>query len=596
MKISKLYSNKPMAFTPILFNDGFNVVLGDITDSQNTNRDTHNLGKTTLVKLLDFMLLAKRDSGQFLFKNIEVFKDFVFFLEIALNDGGFLTIRRSVAANTKISFKSHSEKYQDFRQSNEEFWDHHDVPLARAKFLLEGKLGFNVLGGYHYRKITGYLMRTQSDFGSVFKLNKHRGKDIDWKPYMADLLGFNGSLATEHYNKQVEVSKLKEQISALSFFDAKNASQELSGINNKILLRKIELNKLKTFVDAFNFSESDQNAIELLVSRVDQEIADKNILEYSLKNNINRIRESLNTESIKFNTEKVMSLFSEVNVIFPDQITKSFDQLIDFNKAITEERNLYLREELESLQVELVSVQRELIALNESRASHLNFLKETELVVKFKESNNKVSNIQGDIAFLEHQKETIEKILTLESNIKKLDAELETTENLLQENVNEVHEDSENIFAKIRIYFDEIISQVLDKEGSIIVFLNNQGNFEFEANYQNKNGDSTSEGDGDSYQKLLCIAFDLAVSLAYIDDNYPRFIYLDGALEGLDHRKKAILLEVLRNYSNQGLQIIITSISSEVMGMSMPVFAPEEIILRLHDNGQDGRLFKMNIW
>lgn len=110
-----------MAFTPILFNDGFNVVLGDITDSQNTNRDTHNLGKTTLVKLLDFMLLAKRDSGQFLFKNFEVFKDFVFFLEIALNDGGFLTIQRSVAANTKISFKSHSEKYQDFRQSNEGF-------------------------------------------------------------------------------------------------------------------------------------------------------------------------------------------------------------------------------------------------------------------------------------------------------------------------------------------------------------------------------------------------------------------------------------------------------------------------------------------
>lgn len=596
MKLSKLYSNKPMLFTPILFNDGFNVVLGDITDSQNIKRDTHNLGKTTLVKLLDFMLLAKRGNGQFLFKNIKVFENFVFFLEIALNDGGFLTIRRSVATNTKISFKSHSEKHQDFRQSTDDFWDHHDVALDKAKILLEGKLRFDVLGNYHYRKITGYLVRTQGDFRSVFKLDKHRGKDIDWKPYMADLLGFDGDLATEHYNKQVEVSKLKDQISTLSFFDTKNASQELSGINNKILLRSTELGKLKTFVDAFNFSESDQNAIELLVSRVDQEIADKNILEYSLKNNINRIRESLNTENIKFNTEKVMNLFSEANVIFPDQISKSFDQLIEFNKAITEERNLYLREELKSLQVELTGIQRDLITLNESRASHLNFLTETELVIKFKESNKNISNIQGDIAFLEHQKETIERILSLENNIKKLDAELESTEELLQKNVSDVHKDSANIFAKIRIYFNDIISQVLDKEGSIVVFLNKQGNFEFEANYQNKNGDSTSEGDGDSYQKLLCIAFDLAVSLAYIENNYPRFIYLDGAFEGLDHRKKTILLEVLRTYSNQGLQIIITSISSEVIGMPVPVFTPEEIILKLHDDGQNGRLFKIPIW
>jgi len=596
MKLSKLYSNNPMVFTPILFNDGFNVVLGDITDAQNTKRDTHNLGKTTLVKLLDFMLLVKRDNGQFLFKNIRVFHEFVFFLEIELNDGSFLTIRRSVATNTKISFKSHNEKYQDLRQFTDEFWDHHDVVLERAKILLEGKLRFDVLGNYHYRKITGYLVRTQGDFRSVFKLNKHRGKDIDWKPYMADLLGFDGELATNHYNKQVEVSKLKEQVSALSFFDAKNASQELSGINNKILLRNTELSKLKAFVDAFNFSESDHNAIELLVSRVDQEIANKNILEYSLKNNINRIRESLNTENIKFNTEKVMNLFNEANVIFPDQITKSFDQLIDFNKAITEERNLYLKDELESLQVELVGIQKDLTALNKSRSSHLSFLTETDLVIKFKESNKNISNIQGDITFLEYQKETIERILTLESDIKKLDVELELTENLLQKNVSDVHKDSENIFAKIRIYFNDIISQVLDKEGSIVVFLNNQGNFEFEANYQNKNGDNTSEGDGDSYQKLLCIAFDLAVSLSYIENNYPRFIYLDGAFEGLDHRKKVILLEVLRAYSNQGLQIIITAINSEVIGMPEPVFTPKEIILKLHDDGQDGRLFKIPIW
>lgn len=123
-----------------------------------------------------------------------------------MNDGGFLTIRRSVATNTKISFKSHNEKHQDFRQSSDEFWDHHDVALDKAKILLEGKLRFDVLGNYHYRKITGYLVRTQGDFRSVFKLDKHRGKDIDWKPYMADLLGLMATLPLS-----ITTSKLKFQ-------------------------------------------------------------------------------------------------------------------------------------------------------------------------------------------------------------------------------------------------------------------------------------------------------------------------------------------------------------------------------------------------
>ena len=413
---------------------------------------------------------------------------------------------------------------------------------------------------------------------------------------MADLLGFDGSLATEHYNKQVEVSKLKQQISTLSYFDTNNASQGLSAIDNKILLRNRELGKLRDFIDSFNFSETDQASIERLVNKTDQDIASKNMLEYSLKNNINRIKESLDIESIKFNTDKVMSLFNEANVIFPDQITKNFDQLIDFNKAITEERNSYLREELASLQRELVSIESELTALNETRSNQLSFLAETDLVIKFKESSKDISNIQADIAFLEHQKNTIENILSLENNVKKLDVELESIENRLQDSVTDVHNDSENIFARIRIAFNDIISRVLDKEGSITVFLNKQGNFEFQANYQNKSGDNTSEGDGESYQKLLCIAFDLAVSLAYIEKNYPKFIYLDGAFEGLDYRKKIILLDVLRDYSDKGLQIIITTINSELMGMPTPVFTPEEIILKLHDDGQNGRLFKMSIW
>lgn len=63
----------------------------------------------------------------------------------------------------------------------------------------------------------------------------------------------------------------------------------------------------------------------------------------------------------------------------------------------------------------------------------------------------------------------------------------------------------------------------------------------------------------------------------------------------MDDRKKDLLLEVLREYSNFGIQIIATTINSEVQGLTTPI-TEQEIVLILHDDGQNGRLFKIPIW
>ena len=112
MKLSRLYSNKPGLFAPVDFIQGLNVVLAEIRLPENRDKDTHNLGKTTLGRLLDFGFLAKRDSKFFLFKHLDLFKDFIFFLEIELQDASFVTLRRGVGEATKISFKRICRRYR----------------------------------------------------------------------------------------------------------------------------------------------------------------------------------------------------------------------------------------------------------------------------------------------------------------------------------------------------------------------------------------------------------------------------------------------------------------------------------------------------
>jgi uncharacterized protein YydD (DUF2326 family) len=78
MELSRLYSNKPDLFESVNFIQELNVILAEIRLPENRNKDTHNLGKSTLGRLIDFMFLSNRDKNFFLFKHEELFKDFIF--------------------------------------------------------------------------------------------------------------------------------------------------------------------------------------------------------------------------------------------------------------------------------------------------------------------------------------------------------------------------------------------------------------------------------------------------------------------------------------------------------------------------------------
>lgn len=597
MKLSKLYSNKTLIFQPIVFNKGLNVIVGEIQSPKDDKKDTHNLGKTTLVRLLDFVLLAKKNNQQFLFKNYERFKSFVFFLEIQLNNKNFLTIRRSVENSSKISFILHSEQHQDFTALVDEHWNHANISFKRAQNFLEGCLSFDTLTEWNYRKLIGLHIRTQEDFNDVFKLNKDKGADALWKPYISDLLGINGDLIKQNYQKQSDISSIENEI-RLTPIHQKNASAELSDINGKILLRNNDLVNLENFINEFNFSMADQQTIEKLVGKLNNQISQANTTEYSIKNNIARIEESLKSDDIKFNTEKVKKLFEEANILFPEQVTKSFEQLIQFNKMITQERKSYLINELKELNEALVKIKQRLTELNIERSDKMSFLIESELVSKFKKSNAQIVNIKAEIEYLNLRRKKIEELQRKEAEKNILTQNLKEIQSEIQKNINEVSGNKNSILSKTLIYFNEIISEVLNKEGSITVYQNDSGNIDFKASYKDRDGDITSEGDGHSYKKFLCIAFDLAISRAYLEKDYIRFIYIDGVFEGLDVRKKRAMLKILKKYANLGLQIIITSIDTDLIDIipDSNVFDSSEIILTLNDTGIDGRLFKMDSW
>ncbi len=597
MKPSKLYSNRPAVFAPVEFKPELNVVLAEIRRPENRDLDTHNLGKTTLGRLIDFGFLAGRDAKFFLFKHLDRFGEFSFFLEIELLDGTYVTVRRNVAEASKISFKKHRARHQDFSTLPDLEWDHVDVPFDRAKDLLDSLLDWRALKPWHYRKGLGYFLRSQEDFRDVFQLRKFANAHADWKPFLAHILGFNADLITRHYDKEDKLKEAEQK--------ATTVRQELGGeiedagkIDGLLLLKRQEVQKKQKLLDAFDFRSQDKADTKQLVDQIDERIASLNQRRYSLTQNRKKVVASLEEDQILFDPEAASELFREAGVLFAGQIKRDFQQLIAFNKAITDERRGYLIEERAEIEAELKTINAELNTLGKRRSDMLAFLSSTDSFAKYKHLSNELVTLRADIEGLERQREFVHRLQQLRSDIRSLTEEKTHLEALIEADVEAKNADEDSLFSRIRLFFNEIVEEVIDQKALLSVVVNQQGHLDFRAELLDDAGIATSADRGFSYKKLLCIAFDLAVLRAHLDDAFPRFAFHDGVLESLDDRKKVNLLGVIRRYSTLGLQSIITLIDSDLPPPDddVPIFDPSEIVLLLHDEGDDGRLFRMRPW
>ena len=213
MKLSKIYANKP--FKNIEFNEGLNVIVGTMSNRGNRELDSHSLGKSLLLEVIDFLLLKKvKSKDKYFLTNKEWLSEYIFYAELKLNSGKYLIIKRAVEPNTRIAFKLSTTKIKGFDTDIKD-WDHTDVGIDKAIILLNTYLNFSILKDWKYRKMINYFMRYQNDYTDVFKLSKFQGVHKDWKPMVFELLGFNGSIFHEKLELEEQLKKEKERLNTL---------------------------------------------------------------------------------------------------------------------------------------------------------------------------------------------------------------------------------------------------------------------------------------------------------------------------------------------------------------------------------------------
>jgi len=319
LKLSKIYSNNDKRFKPIVFNEGLSILYATVKRPKDSDKDSHNLGKTLLIKLIDFMLLADLSAGHFLYDHKELFEEFVFYLEIQRNAGGFVTVRRNVAKNTKISLKFHPGRNLDLSNAPDTYWDASMVPLAKAKEALNEILGLSTIPAWNYRKGVTYFLRTQADYLDVFQTSRFSmGKHLYWKPYVSNVLGFPFEKVTEKY--EIDDKTTAKETFRKEYSKQANADPtEYDRIKGTIEIKREDIDESRKRIDTFNFLEKEVSINAELVGQIEGRISYFNEQLYEIGLEIERIRNSL-AEKISFDLEQVKQIFEEARIFFPLQL------------------------------------------------------------------------------------------------------------------------------------------------------------------------------------------------------------------------------------------------------------------------------------
>jgi len=581
LKLSRLYSEQSNIFPDITFRDGLNVIYANVT-KQYKNKSSHSVGKTTLVELMNFMLL-KTITGESILKKTAV-SELVFFLELEYDSGSFLTIRRPISGKISINITDCSS---DFRYMEAPDWHKSNLGLKKAKEIVDGYLSLNNLHeqGFNFRNGLRYCFRKQSQYENTFKVNDSRETDSNWKPYLASVLGINAAIVKIKYdsNKQVEsIKNAIKQIAALPQESAQALEAESVQIEAAVARMQLELDK-------FDFRRADVEVNEELVQNVSVSVAEFNKTIYEIDQRLRAINDSLDKE-FSFDMNKVIELFGEVQIHFPEHLSKSYEDLIDLNIQMSSGRSERLKVARKKLLIERDDIKNKLDESSKKQEELASILVQKDAFSKYKLLQSRLTKEESRLAVLNERLKKLDSASVLDDNLQNAkNQQIDAAKTL--EAATRTRDNKKMILA-VKI-FSEIVQDVLGMSAFFYPKTNGEGNLEFHTGLK----DQTSVTEGFSYTRTLSAIFDFTLLLIHSKESFYRFCYHDGLFESLDDRVKVKLITIMRYVAeDHGLQLIVSVLDSDLpisQGDEKYSFPKDEIIRELHDRGDSGRLFRI---
>jgi uncharacterized protein YydD (DUF2326 family) len=514
----------------ILFQKGANLIL-DYTEQENKTKSGNNVGKTTVLKLIDFCLGGKAKSiyidPEFKTSNKEV-ETFLInqqvIITLILVDDLYDTKEE---INIQRNFLSRNEKIQQVNNDNIRDDKKFQAKLKELIFKsTKEKPTFRQIIAKNIRDDENRIKNTLKVLHSTTTQEEYEALYLFWLGIDLDI--------NERKQKLLSLKKIEENLQKKlkKENNLPQIKQSLIVIDNAI--KNLELKK-GTFLVNPNY----KNEIEKLNQiKMHLNMLSTNLSRLELRKNL--ILESQNEvekNSININTKKVKELYQSVKKIIPD-LQKSFEDTLAFHNSMIEEKIRYITSELPEIEQQIKQLKSKIDENIQKEQNLSKSIIKSDLNQEYQEIITELTKLyEQKGTFLEQQRmweDSIERLNKINQELEPINKGIENIDELIQERITKFNE-----------FFSEISYKLYNERFILSSQKNDRG---IELTIQSLSGRL-----GAGKKKGEIFAFDLAY-MKFADElniECLHFVLLDQIENVHDNQISNLLLEIIAQTNAQ---------------------------------------------
>ena len=571
MFIKKLIISTPSkVLRNIEFHKGLNLIVDD-TPTINTQLTGNNVGKTTVLKLVDFCLGGKATEIYTDFEDkkseYEEVKKFLIEQEVLITL--ILTEDLDLVDKSKqiIIEKNFLQNSRAIRNINGE-------PILEKDF--ENKLMSLLIPNQKsekpsFRQIISHNIRYKDEnINNTLKTLSKYTSDSEYETLYLFLLGCNFNNGAK---RQAILTKLKQEENYKNRLE-KNQSKEsyeiaLTMLENDIL----ELDKKKK---SFNINENfekdldELNKIKYRINKIGSEVVKLGIR----KDLIEEAKEDMENSSTNIDLKQLKALYDEAKLNVSG-IQKTFEDLVNYHNTMIVEKLKFITEDLPFLNEK---IKLENIELNKLLEKEKIISKKISKSDSFEELEKTITNINEKYRLKGEYENTISYINEVEENIKRLKNELSNIDNFLFSN--EFKKVLKLQITKFNKFFSAISNELYGE--SYVLGFSEETNKKNQTFYKFSSF-NLNMSSGKKQGEILC--FDLAYILFADSEKIPCLHFLLNDKKELMHDNQ--LLKVADFVKKNNIQLVISILKDKL---------PEELVDKSNmivELSQNKKLFRI---
>lgn len=552
------------------FKAGLNLII-DNTDDVSSKSTGNNVGKTTVLKLIDFCLGADAniiytdtENNKDIYQEVKDYlmeKQVIIELELIENiadqnsktiiiERNFLSCKKAIR---KINGKDILEK--DF---NDE---------------LEKQIFPNInVKKPTFREIISHNIRYKDDsINKTLKTLNKFTKNVEYETLYLFLLGLERDDADK---KQALTTKIAQEV---KFKERLEKSKDKTTYELSLKMIEDQINELNIKKDTFNLNDSleidleELNNVKYNINKVSSQISKMEIRKSLIKEAKAELENNISTIDIN----QLRILYKEVTLNI-DTIQKTFEDLLNYHNKMIVEKIKFISHDLPELENKLQYAKTE---LNELLSEEKRLSEKISKGDTFEELEKVIEQLNEKYMTKGEYESAIAQITEVEENINTLNKQIDEIDNVLFSS--EFENKLKAQLVKFNKCFSTVSKELYDESYALTYKVSTNkktGKSTYEFNSFNANMSS-----GKKQGEILC--FDLAYLLFAEKENIPSLKFLLNDKKELMHDHQ--LIKVAEYVRNKNMQLVISILKDKL---------PEEALGTAHivvKLSQNDRLFRI---